>query len=42
MTEARSEEIAFMEQIGVWEAATMDECRKMTRMGHDQHPVGGC
>ena len=30
VTEARSEEIAFLEQIGVWEAATMDECRKMT------------
>ncbi len=33
MTEDRNEEIAFMERIGVWEVATMDECRVMTRKG---------
>ncbi len=30
VTEARNEEIALMERIGVWEVTAMDECRMMT------------
>ncbi len=36
VADARQEEIAFMERIGLWEAATLEECWRKTGKG----PIG--